>query len=89
MSLEVTSSAVSGREKSHSIVLGNLALAHIRQRHIEESAAVLHEAIDIVERTRAGGGANILFGACRELQPWRNHVGVYDVTDRVLSLVAG
>jgi transcriptional regulator with XRE-family HTH domain len=86
--LEATSSALHGRQKSRSIVLGNLALAHIRQRHIEESIAVLHEAIDIVEQTRAGGGANVLFGACREIQPWRNNVGVDDVTDRVLSLVA-
>ncbi|MEE6261180.1 helix-turn-helix transcriptional regulator [Plantactinospora sonchi] len=86
--LEATSLALHGREKSRSIVLGNLALAHIRQRQIEESAAVLHEAIDVVEQTRAGGGANVLFGACRELQVWRNSAGIDDVTDRVLSLMA-
>ncbi|MGI5151958.1 helix-turn-helix transcriptional regulator [Plantactinospora sp. CA-294935] len=86
--LEATSSVLRTREKSRSIVLGNLALAHIRQRHVAEATAVLHEAIDVVERTRAGGGLNVLFRASRELHRWRNRHEVYQVTDRILSLIA-
>jgi hypothetical protein len=56
----------------NAIVLGNLALASIRQRHIDTGTARLHEAIDVVEGNCAGGGLNVVFAAARELQPWRN-----------------
>jgi hypothetical protein len=44
-------------------VLGNLALARIRQQKLDEAAATLHSAIDVVEMTWGGGGLNIVFGA--------------------------
>ncbi len=76
------------RKKSTAIVLGNLALARIRQRDIDTATAHLHEAIDVVEQTRGGGGLNIVFAAARELRPWRNEQVVQDVNDRLLTLMA-
>lgn len=75
------------RKKSTAIVLGNLALASIRQRNIDTAAARLHEAIDVVEQTRGGGGLNVVFTAARELRPWRNERAVQDVNDRLLALM--
>lgn len=76
-----------GQRKASAIVLGNLAIASIRQRHIDIGAARLHEAIDVVERTRSGGGLNVVFAAARELRPLRNEPVVQDVTDRLLTLM--
>jgi transcriptional regulator with XRE-family HTH domain len=86
--LHTVSSALHDRKKSQAIVLGNLALAQIRQRQIEGATAALHEAIDIVERTRGGGALNVLFTASRELRSWRERTDVQDVTDRMLALMA-
>jgi hypothetical protein len=69
-------------------VLGNLALAHLRQRKMEAATATLHEAIDLLEGTRRGGGLTVVFGAARELYPWRNEQAVQDVQDRLLALMA-
>jgi hypothetical protein len=69
-------------------VLGNLGLAYLRQRKLDEATGVLHLAIDIVELTRGGGGLNIVSGACREMKPWRQVPAVQDVYDRVLALMA-
>ncbi len=68
-------------------MLGNLALACIRQQKLDEAAAALHSAIDVVEMTWGGGGLNIVFGAGRELRPWRQVAAVQDVYDRLLALM--
>jgi transcriptional regulator with XRE-family HTH domain len=86
--LEATALELRDRSKSQAIVLGNLSLAYIRQGKLDEAAGMLHQAIDIVELTWGGGGLNIVFGACRELQPWRQVQAVQDVYDRVLALMA-
>jgi len=86
--LEATALELRDRSKSQAIVLGNLSLAYIRQGKLDEAAGRLHQAIDIVELTWGGGGLNIVFGACRELQPWRQVQAVQDVYDRVLALMA-
>ncbi|WP_018790317.1 hypothetical protein [Salinispora arenicola] len=74
--------------KSQAIVLGNLALARIHQQKLDEAAAALHSAIDVVEMTWGGGGLNVVFGAGRELRPWRQVPVVQDVYDRLLTLMA-
>lgn len=86
--LELTANQLQDRSKSQAIVLGNLSLAYLRQGKLDEAAAGLHQAIDIVELTWGGGGLNIVFGACRELKPWRQVSAVQDVYDRVLALMA-
>jgi hypothetical protein len=85
--LESTAKRLQDQSKSQAIVLGNLAVAYIRQQKIEEAAAVLHRAIDVVEATRGGGGMNVVFGAAQSLRPWRNVVEVQEVCDRLLGLM--
>jgi transcriptional regulator with XRE-family HTH domain len=87
--LETTATALSDRSKSQAIVLGNLALALIRQGNLDEAAGRLHEAIDVIELNRGGGGLNIVFTAGREMRPWRAVPVVQDVHDRLLNLMAG
>jgi len=86
--LESTARSLHDRQKSRAIVLGNLALAHIRQHDLEEAATTLHQAIDVVELTRGGGALTVLFTAGRELRPWQREPIVQDVHDRLLALVA-
>jgi tetratricopeptide (TPR) repeat protein len=86
--LESTARSLRDRQKSRAIVLGNLALAHIRQGNLDEAAAVLRQAIDLVERTRGGGALNVLFTAGREFRPWQHEPIVEDVRDRLLTLIA-
>src|SRR5215216_25647 len=76
-----------GRHKSKAIVLGNLALAHVRQRDVEQAATVLHRAIDLLEVSRGGGGLNVVSAAVRELHPWRNQPDVQDMNERLLALM--
>jgi hypothetical protein len=52
--LEGTACRLQGRHKSKAIVLGNLALAHVHQREIEQATTVLHRAIDLLEVSRGG-----------------------------------
>ena len=87
--LEGTAVALSDQSKSQAIVLGNLALALIRQGELDEAAGRLHEAIDVIELNRGGGGLNIVFSAGREMRPWRTVPVVQDVYDRLLTLMAG
>ena len=87
--LETTAAALSDHSKSQAIVLGNLALALIRQGNLDEAAGRLHEAIDVIELNRGGGGLNIVFSAGREMRPWRTVPVVQDVYDRLLTLMAG
>ncbi len=86
--LEETAQSSRDRSKSHAIVLGNLTLACIRQQNLDEAAARLHEAIDVIELTWGGGGLNVVFGAGRELRQWRSLQVVHDVYDRLLGLMA-
>jgi tetratricopeptide (TPR) repeat protein len=85
--LESTARRLQGRHKSKAIILGNLALAHIRQRDVDQAAAVLHRAIDLLEVTRGGGGLNVVSAAVRELHPWRQEPVVQDVHERLLALM--
>ncbi|PZG31086.1 transcriptional regulator [Spongiactinospora gelatinilytica] len=75
-------------KKSQAIVLGNLALARLRQGRAEEACGPLHEAIDLIEATRGGGGFNIAFTAGRELSPWRHERWAQEVGDRLFCLMA-
>jgi len=86
--LERTAGTLRDRKKSHAIVLGNLTLAHIRQEQFDAAAVTLHEALDVLETTRGGGGLNIVFSAGRELRPWRHEPSVQDAYDRLLALMA-
>lgn len=85
--LEQAAARLKGRRKSQAIVLGNLALAHLRQGELDNATGILNEAIDTVEAIRGGGAINVLFSATRELQPWRGRPDVQDVTDRTLALM--
>jgi len=85
--LEATRQLLRRRNKPTAIVLGNLALAGIRQHKLDHAVARLHKAIDVVEQTRGGGGLNVIFMAARELRPWRNERAVQDVSDRLLTLM--
>jgi tetratricopeptide (TPR) repeat protein len=85
--LESTASMLQGRHKSKAIILGNLALAHIRQRDVEQAATVLHRAIDLLEVARGGGGLTVVSAAVRELRPWRHEPVVQDVNERLLALM--
>jgi hypothetical protein len=86
--LEATAGSLRDRQKSRAIVLGNLALAHLRQRNLDGAVATLHQAIDLVELTRGGGALNVLFTAGRECRPWQHEAAVQAVHDRLLALVA-
>ncbi|MBW4720718.1 helix-turn-helix domain-containing protein [Saccharothrix obliqua] len=86
--LEATSAQLRNRSKSEAILLGNLSLARLRQGKVDEAAGALHQAMDVIELTWGGGGLNILFDACREMQPWRQQPEVQDVYDRMMSLMA-
>ena len=85
--LTSTAEELRDRRKSRAIVLGNLTLAHIRQRQVEAAVTSLTEAITELETTRGGGGMNIVFGAARELRPWRQEPLVGEVHDRLLALM--
>jgi tetratricopeptide (TPR) repeat protein len=85
--LEKTARGTQPQNKSLAIVLGNLCLAHLRQGDLDGATNALHEAIDVVEETRGGGGLNIVFDAGRQLRRWRSEQVVNEVYDRLLSLM--
>jgi tetratricopeptide (TPR) repeat protein len=85
--LESTARRLHDRHKSKAIILGNLALAHVRQRDVDQAAAVLHRAMDLLEVSRGGGGLNVVSAAVRELRPWRQEPVVQDVQERLLALM--
>lgn len=85
--MEQTARALQDQSKSQAVVLGNLALAYLRQGSPDAAVAALHQAIDVTELNRGGGGLNVIFSAGRELQPWRQSAGVHDVHDRILALM--
>ncbi|MFB9729692.1 hypothetical protein [Haloechinothrix salitolerans] len=78
---------MTARSKSRAIVLGNLSLAYVHQGELDAAAASLHDAIDVLEATRGGGGLNIVSDAVRKLRRWRGEPVVQDIYDRVLSLM--
>ncbi|MEU1673841.1 helix-turn-helix transcriptional regulator [Streptomyces roseifaciens] len=86
--LSATAAKLPDRRKSRAIVLGNLTLAHIRQGEVDAAVHALDQAITDLEETRGGGGMNIVFGAARELRPWRQQPRVQDVHDRLLAVMA-
>jgi tetratricopeptide (TPR) repeat protein len=85
--LEGTARRLHGRHKSKAIILGNLALARVRQRDIDQATTVLHRAIDLLEVSRGGGGLNVVSTAVRELRPWHHEPDVQDVNERLLALM--
>lgn len=85
--LEATHDLLQRRKKSTAIVHGNLSLACIRQRKVDKAVGHLHQAIEVLEHTRGGGGLNVVFTAARELRPWRNESVVAEVNDRLLTLM--
>lgn len=86
--LRETVSALGGESKSQAIALGNLTLALIRQRKLDEAAATMHRTLDAVELTRGGGGFNVVFAAGQELRDWRGETWVQEIDDRLLGLLA-
>lgn len=80
--------ALPDRKKSTAIVLGNLSLACIRQRNVDIAVSHLHQAIEVLERTRGAGGLNVVFAAARELRPWRDSTAVAEVNDRLFALMS-
>jgi len=86
-SLSKTAQALGAWHKTRSLVLGNLALAYLRQRKLDEAIATLHDAIDALEQARGAGGMTVVFGAARELYPWRQTPAVQEVNDRLLALM--
>ena len=87
--LEDTAAHLRDGSKSQAVVLGNLALAFIRQGNLDAAVGRLHLAMDVIEQNWGGGGLNIIFGAGRELRPWQDVPVVKDVHDRMLTLMAG
>lgn len=86
--LEQAARELQDQSKAQAVVLGNLAIAHIRQGSRDPAVARLHQAIDVTERNRGGGGLNVIFGAGRELRRWRRSAEVQDVYDRIMALMA-
>jgi len=83
-----TAEQLHDRPKTRSLVLGNLALSYLRQRRLDAATATLHSAVDLLEQSRGGGGMTVVFGAARELYPWRAEPAVHDIHDRLLGLMA-
>lgn len=85
--LDAAATAMTRPSKSRAIVLGNLALTHLRQSELDGAVVHLHDAIDVLEATRGGGGLNIVADAIRSLRCWRTEPAVHEVYDRVLTLM--
>ncbi|WP_406348288.1 helix-turn-helix transcriptional regulator [Streptomyces sp. NBC_01597] len=86
--LRMTTRALAAKKKSQAIALGNLTLALIQQRKLDEAASAMHRTIDAVELTRGGGGLNLAFAAGRELRQWRQEPWAQEINDRLLALMA-
>lgn len=85
--LAETSRSLADRKKVQAIALGNLTLALIGQRKLDEAASAMHRTIDAVESTRGGGGLNLAFAAGQELRQWRAEPWAQDINDRLLALM--
>ena len=86
--LEQAAQALHDQSKSQAVVLGNLALAHIRLGALDAAVARLNLAIDVTERNRGGGGMTIICSAGRQLRRWRDSAEVQDICDRIMALMA-
>lgn len=86
--LEAAAKSADDGSKPQAVVLGNLALAHIRQGDPSAAAEMLHQAIDVIELTWGGGGMTLVFEAGRELRHWAGVPVVGEVRDRMLALLA-
>lgn len=86
--LEATARALDDGSKAVPIVLANLALALIQKRDLDEAAARLHQAMDVIERNWSGGGLVVVFEAGQQLRPWRDVPAAQDARDRMLTLIA-
>lgn len=86
--LRATVHALAEKKKSQAIAMGNLTLALIRQRKLDEARAAMHRTIDAVELTMGGGALVLAFGAGRELKEWRHEPWVQEIQDRLLGLIA-
>jgi tetratricopeptide (TPR) repeat protein len=52
--LEHAARELQDQSKAQAVVLGNLAIAHIREDSRDAAVAMLHQAIDVTERNRGG-----------------------------------
>ncbi|MFJ8788014.1 transcriptional regulator [Streptomyces sp. NPDC102462] len=86
--LQESVTEVREKSKSQAIVLGNLALARIQQKKVDEAVGALHRAIEVVEGNRGGGGLNLIFKAGKELQSWNDLSDVRDLNSRLFGLIA-
>ncbi|MFD7549873.1 transcriptional regulator [Streptomyces sp. NPDC059816] len=86
--LQETVTRVRDGSKSQAIVLGNLALAQIRQRKVDEAVGAVHKAIAVVEENRGGGGLSLIFRAGKELQDWNDSSDVKNLNSRLFELIA-
>jgi hypothetical protein len=77
------------QSKAQAVVLGNLALALIRQGQLDEAAGRLHQAMGVIQLNWGAGGLNLSLSAAWELRPWRSVPAVQDVNDRLLTLMSG
>lgn len=75
------------RRKSRAIVLGNLALAAIRDKELDAALDAFNDAVSELHGTRGGGGMNIVFRAAREMKPWRSEPAVQEAQDRLMTLM--
>ncbi|MBE2997199.1 helix-turn-helix domain-containing protein [Nocardiopsis sp. HNM0947] len=87
--LEEAVPLLADRPKSQGLVCANLALTHARQRELDGAVNALHQAMDTVRATRAGGATTLIAAAMRELRPYRCEPAVDDLQDRVIDLLTG
>ncbi|WP_190813905.1 helix-turn-helix domain-containing protein [Saccharopolyspora pogona] len=85
--LGTAATATRAPTKSRAIVLGNLSLTYLHKRDLDAAVVTLHDAIDVVEANRGGGGLNLVSDAVRKLRSWQSEPVVRDIYDRVLSLM--
>lgn len=87
LALRQAASRLEGQPKSRAAVLGHLALALLWQRQIDEAAAALDSAVDLIAVSRDGGGPRIAFAVARKMQPWLHVAAVKDACDRLLTVM--
>jgi hypothetical protein len=68
--------------------LGNLGLAQLGQRKVDEAAVSINQAIDVLEHSWGGGGLTVVFDATRRMRPWADFSAAIEVQDRLLSMIA-
>jgi DNA-binding CsgD family transcriptional regulator len=86
--LHTTSAEIVTTSKSRAIILGNLGLAQLGQRKVDEAAVSINQAIDVLEHSWGGGGLTVVFDATRRMRPWANFSAAIEVQDRLLSMIA-